>query len=66
MEVIVFLLVDEDSDIPPDEEVLALFAETQFVQGPPLLEGIVSLHDLELSPGRGDEGEHGSFRLNLH
>jgi hypothetical protein len=45
VEVIAFLLIDEDLDLPSDEEMLTFFAETQFVQGPPLLEGIVSLHD---------------------
>jgi hypothetical protein len=64
VEVIVFLLVDEDLDIPSDEEMLAFFAETQFVQRPPLLEGIVSLHDFEPSPGRRVKGGEWSVRLH--
>lgn len=45
-EVIVFLVVDEDADLAPDKQVFALFAKTRFIQRPPLLEGIVCLHDL--------------------
>jgi hypothetical protein len=31
VEVIAFLLIDEDLDLPSDEEMLTFFAETQFV-----------------------------------
>ena len=60
VEMIVFLVVDKDANIAADEQVFAPLAKARLVKGPPLLEGIVRSHDLQLSSGRGDEGRHSS------
>ena len=46
------VVVLEHLDVAPDDEMLALRAETEFIQGPPLLEGIVLLEELQLPPFR--------------
>lgn len=49
----------EELDVAAKEEVLASGAKAHFVQGPPLLEGIVGLQELELAAEGGDQGLQG-------
>jgi hypothetical protein len=55
MEGVVSFVIPIDPEVASDEQVLAFLAETQFIERPPFLKGIVGSHDLELSPGRSDE-----------
>jgi hypothetical protein len=45
-------------DVPPEKQVLAPRAKPHLIQGPPLLEGIMSLQQFQLSPGGSKQCGH--------
>jgi len=50
------ILIFQETDVAAEEEVLAPGAEAHLVEGPPLLERVVSLQEFQLAPEGGDEG----------
>jgi hypothetical protein len=54
-----FAVVLKEADVAPGKEVPALCAIAHLIQGPPLLEGIVSLEESEFTPQCGEQGVQG-------